>query len=287
MIEAWGVLRGCVLVCLVGVGALSASAESMLPFAKDMAGDEELPLPLGVSATFYAQHQNYEIDSLSLMPAGLPPMAYAGASLARKTALPPGAMPDIGQLLSTINPKTLDVENDLVEWNVKLDAWLLPFFNAYTMLGIIDGKSQVDLRSTPLAMELEIDYDGIVYGLGCVLVGGVGPVFGAVNAAYTLTDLDSSDSSVEAWVMMPQLGVRSSYGAAWVGGMYQAATEEHSGTISIAPLGQLNYDVDLNEREPWSGLVGAQLKIGKRCEVVLVSGFGKRTSAEVSVGARF
>lgn len=78
------------------------------------------------------------------------------------------------------------VEDDSQVSNVRLDAWLLPFMNAYLMAGYMEGETLVDSTTvfdpTPnfpggeldATMTMHQKYHGINWGLGATLVYGKG-----------------------------------------------------------------------------------------------------------------
>jgi hypothetical protein len=264
----------------VAVGMLAASAvgwaaeaQRALPLGQDWAKGRELPLPYGVSVTFYQQHQNYEVSSLALDASVLPPAFQ--------------------QAFAQLSLRTLDVDNDVTEWNVKADLWLLPCLNLYVMAGLIDGTSAVDLRSTiagAIIPELEIEYDGFVYGVGAVITAGYKALFGALNVTATETDLEEA-SKVRALVVMPQVGVHGAEWAAWIGGMYQDADEDHRGSVSLTGLGPqpipIRYTVDLDEEDPWNALIGGKIGFLKHWNLIAEVGFGPRTHVQATCGYRF
>jgi len=63
-------MRGLILL-LATLLPLSASADSALPFMKDLAGDTELPRPWGISIDFYTMDQDYDIKDLQFALPGI------------------------------------------------------------------------------------------------------------------------------------------------------------------------------------------------------------------------
>jgi len=273
-----GVLAVVVFVMALGAQAAEPSV-SFLPLGKSMVGEGKLPLPIGIGATFYYQEQDYSLNRVNSFT--LPPIpALAG--------LTPQAVNGLVQ--------TADVENELVEVNLKCDAWLLPFLNVFGIFGYIDGETDVSIGVPMLGtLDIPIDYDGIVYGPGVTLVGGIDNVFASLTATYTWTDLDTSGSSIESLVVMPRLGYSlPDFGATkgvqlWIGGMYLETEEQHEGTKTVAALGPfpIDYDVELEQDEDWSYLIGAHIALTDRIGIEVEGGFGDRTSGTASVGMRF
>jgi hypothetical protein len=274
-------MRGWTRAWAVGAVAMVATAgltqegqpSRTLPFGKEWARGRELPLPYGASVTFYQQQQSYDVSRIGLDVSVLPPPLQAA----------------FGQL----NARILDVDNDVTEWNVKADAWILPCVNVYAMAGLIDGSTEVDLRSTVIGQvvpSLEIDYDGWVYGVGAVITAGYGSLFAAVNVAATETDLEEA-SKVRAMVVMPQIGVHGAEWAAWIGGMYQNADEDHRGNLTLTGLAPqpipIRYTVDLDEADPWNALIGGKIGFLKHWSLIGEVGFGPRTHVQATCGYRF
>ena len=251
-----------VFIPLVGTLMVAAPADAeqpsaLFPLGRSWAGDRELPRPFGIGLNLYHQTQDYDLKSLTL---NLPNVGVAQAS-------------------------AIEIENRTDEQDVKLDLWLLPFLNVFGILGNVDGQTTVD-PGPPLS-QLEVDYDGLVYGGGVTLAAGGERFFGSVTAILTQTDLDTSTSSVEAWIITPRVGVRVKNMAFWAGAMYQEAAERHRGRLSLPFFGQVAYDVELAEKEPWNYLVGFRADINEHWGLELEAGFGNRKDAIVSIGYRF
>ncbi|NQT82290.1 hypothetical protein HQ563_04665 [bacterium] len=250
------------LISVVGILVVAGVARAeeqagLFPLGRSWAGDRELPRPFGIGLNFYHQEQDYHLTSLTV---NLPNVGLAEAA-------------------------GVGVENTTNEVDVKADLWLLPFLNVFAIVGDVDGETTVD-PGPPLS-ELEVDYEGLVYGGGLTLAAGGKLFFGSVTMVLTGTELDTSSSSVEAWVLMPRFGVHVGRMAFWVGAMYQEAEERHSGHISLPFFGNVNYDVELEEKEPWNYLVGLSAGISKHWNLELEGGFGDREHVVVSVGYRF
>jgi len=252
----------CVLVLAAG---LCGRAESIFPLARGMAGDMELPKPYGIGTTVYYQAQDYRLTSLRASIPGLDVSALMGAA----------------QVM---------VENDLYETDVEVDVWIFPFLNACLLLGYIDGETSVAVDLLP--DDLNIKYDGVVYGAGLTAAAGWKALFATMTATYTTTELDVANSSVEAWVLAPKTGMNTCLGAFWVGAMYQEAEEKHEGTINVnlgPGLGQLpvSYNIGLEQDDPWNYLAGFQATIFDSWNLMIEGGVGNRNHAAVTVTYRF
>lgn len=211
----------------------------------------KLPKRWGVGVSYYNQTQPYEIDTLSIGLPGWDPTVAAG----------------------------LPVDNDTTSMHATFDYWLAPYLNVMAMAGNIDGETAVATSSLQLPLplgDLTVDYNGFMYGAGLTLAGGWEKMFATLTAQYTNTDLDLADSSVNAWVLTPKIGLNFDTLSVWVGAMYQDAEERHRGTYTIPPLGTVPFDVTLHEKEPWNYLLGLSLGLGEHWVLIGEGGFGDR-----------
>jgi hypothetical protein len=275
-------------------------AEPVFPLLRELACDEELPSPYGVTLTAYGQEQSYSLSALTLIPLddkateslrGL--LQVSPLQMKALPALPP--RPDPGTIVLPEIPRslatpyllgTIGIDNRLREFNLQADLWALPFLNVFALAGQIEGRTRVDL--TQLAgTKLLIEYDGFVYGVGAVACYAVRSVFANLNATLTQTELSTSSSTVGAWVLMPQLGVKIPWGAVWVGAMYQQADETHEGVIGGEQHGHAYYDASLEDKEPWNCLGGVRLDLPQDWHVDLQAGLGDRENLQASVSRRF
>lgn len=247
---------------LVALGAGTVEAQGSV-WGKSWAGGADLPLPFGAGLTVYEQHQGYELDRLAI---GIPGF----------DSLPTGA---------------IGIDNRIRELNVKLDAWLLPFLNAFVLLGQLDGRTVVDFNALQLPLPLgrvSIDYDGTVYGGGVVLAFGTERLFASLTPIWTRTSLSGDfESDAEAFVVAPRFGLHDERGSVWLGAMYQSADESHSGVIALPVVGAVPFAVELSESDEWNGLVGLAVELDSHWNLELEGGFGDRKAATVSVTWRF
>jgi len=250
-----------VVLALTGL-MLSASSLAALPFGKSWARGAELPRPWGVGIDVFAMDQGYDVQSLSFTAQGIPFPSVTG----------------------------LEVQNSVTEINVKLDAWLLPFLNAFVIVGDLNGETDVDLRNVNVPLpfdQFHFEYDGLVYGGGMTLAAGGRRIFGSLTASYTETNLGGDfDSSVKSFVLFPKIGIQGQKGAYWLGAMYLNTDEHHSGSIPVPLLGTVAFDILLGESDALSYLVGTSVTLD-HVTLALEGGFSNRTTMLISLGYRF
>jgi len=251
-----------------------------LPLGKSLAAGQELPLPLGISANVFFLEQDMLAQSIAInLPADLAP------------GLP--ALP----------AKATKLESRATSTTAKIDAWLLPFLNVYGVAGYVDGETSasgfsIDAPIGELANYLPnsftLAYSGPVYGGGVTLAAGYNQFFASVDANYTESDLDIGDSTIEAFVISPRVGITGELGglsgSLYVGAMYQDVDENQNGTVNF-PIGgnpvPVGYDVISEAEEQWNYLVGANLKAGESWNYGIEVGFSKRMHVMATLNYRF
>jgi len=266
-------MRGKLVAGLVLGAALVAGSPASAGgpiWGKDMVQGGYFPPPFGVSAVYFHQTQEYQLDKLSV---GVPGFELVPANL-------------------------IKIDNDLDEYNAKFDAWLLPYLNVFGLAGKLDGTTDVDFSAIQQAFQIpfskiQIKYDGEVYGLGAVLAAGSDHFFGSLTAIATNTNLSGDfDSSASAFVLTPRLGIHNLGGALYAGAMYQRATEEHKGTINL-PLVQglppipVPFDIKLKQKDDWNWLAGAVVNLGPSWTLQGEAGFGNRDHVDIELCYRF
>jgi hypothetical protein len=248
----------------------------------------ELPLPIGLSATYYTETQGFHLPELKLGRRG-------------------GRMFDVGGLVrvpeitATPHVKTL-----------RLDGWVLPFLNLYGFVGHVDGHADVPIQPAvfpPAAspeFDLRVGFDGLTLGLGGALAAGFKPfearptiVFGLADLSVTETFFDFNEvltslDPVTAVVLNVRCGVRerilrtTSLGdvhlSLWGGFMWQGVQGRISGDLSILHLA---FQGRVEAASPWSTIIGGSLEIGKHSVLTIDVGIGERRSLLLSAAFRF
>lgn len=243
------------------VAAQTAAADSrpaafwhtdVLPIWGDKARERgyDLPEPFGINFNYMNIRQNIDVESIKFKNLN----AYGVVPL--KTSL---FDISVGKTRQKSKTRT-----------IKLDAWILPFWNVYGIIGKTRGSSlsKVSVDSDPskfsslidkiIAREIsklhdkgdlrdldfKLKFKGDTYGIGTVLTGGYNNWFGLVDLNYTQTRFDILDGSIDAFTVSPRVGYRfdtpginSIYLPAgklnvWVGTMYQNVQQEFKGDLN-------------------------------------------------------
>ena len=251
----------------------------------------ELPQPFGVSVNFYWEEQPFDVESIKVGPLD-------------------GELLKISDFVATGDAET---EQSVVTG--RFDAWLLPFMNLYGIIGYADGEAeiQVDIPAVPAlgfpgsSIDVNLDYDGLVYGGGMTLAGGFKPLerfdtilFVVADANYAVTDLDFKDDDVDtdtlakAIVFGGRVGLRDTIfpktpigkitGAVWVGAMLQEVSEELAGQV---PEQNFEFVIKQDSAQPWNFITGGRIEIGKHLEAMVEVGIGHRDSVLLGGTLRF
>jgi len=139
----------------------------------------ELPLPFGAGFVYYHLDRDIEITDVRV----------------GRNGAPPASVSDFAKLSSNSRVDNL---------NVKLDAWILPFFNVYLIAGYVWNVSDthIDVALPPLLpggptrrreVTVPTRIEGSVGGVGLTLAGGYGPWFMTYDANFAEADLGFDD----------------------------------------------------------------------------------------------
>lgn len=268
----------CLLIAIALLMPFSATAESRLPFLKDKVGDVELPRPWGIGLDFYTMDQDYDVEFLTIESAALP-----GLSLG--------------------DPSTLGVTNEVQHFDIKIDAWLLPFLNVFAIIGHVESDTLIDLRNTPIQglgvplNSLPFASDGSVVGLGFTLAYGGDNWFTSVTTTRTEADLGGTfNSNIDSTTIQPRLGLVHGQWQYWIGGLYLDTEETHSGVVDL-PLGvdatgapvlvPLSFDVVLGGSDDWNVAVGARHVFSEHADLTFEVGVGDRSHTLFNFTYRF
>jgi len=247
---------------------LASSADSSLPFMKDLVGDTELPRPWGLSIDFYTMDQDYDVQNLKFeLPEGFPPLVVD-------------------------DPSLLEVTNDVMHFDIKGDVWLLPFLNVFGLVGKVDTDTVVDFSKANIIglpfSKLPVSFDGTVYGGGFTLVYGTERWFTSATTTYTKSSISGDfKSTVDSISVQPRIGLIRDNWVFWAGGMYLDVDEHHSGVFDVPGIGEVDFAIDLITRDNWNYTAGIGHYFGDRANLSFEIGFGERTHTLFNFNVRF
>jgi hypothetical protein len=258
-------MRGLFLLLAVLL-PLTSSAESSLPFMKDMAGDRDLPRPWGISLDFYTMDQDYDIKDLKF--------AIPGVSLG--------------------DPSKIKVSNEVQHFDIQGDVWLLPFLNVFGLIGRVDidtfvDFTEADIEGLPINLgKIPVSFNGTVYGGGFTLAYGTENWFTSVTTVWTTTNTSGDlKSSVNSTSVQPRIGLLRSNWRFWTGGMYLKTDEKHKGVFPLPVVGDVPFEIELESKDKWNYAVGAGYAFNDRVNLSLELGFGNRTHTLFNFNVRF
>lgn len=291
----------------VFVLCLPATAFADALFANGIAGDHKLPPTWGVGIDYFNMSQEYQVDTLSAID-------IAGFDL-DMNGVPEvsGPFDLVDALIPSGDPNILPIKNDVRHTDLHLDVWVTPFLNVFAVYGTLTGDTNIDLNVLGLPLpaatnNLNIDYDGSVFGGGAVLAVGGDRWFGSVTTTFTNTDISGDfKSSVKTTTIQPRIGLRFNDNTDfWIGGYIIDTEEKHSGSIDIdlgAPLlGQLALqqgvyldgqdvavEVNLSQKEDFNWSFGTHMTWGEAdsWEATVEVGGGDRRTMLANVTRRF
>lgn len=199
-----------------------------------------------------------------------------------------------------------EVQNEESTYTLRLDAWIMPFWNVYGILGRTDGEAvgPLNVNLEPLFPVLcglpgnncqidstfEISYKADVVGLGTTIAGGYKDFFGMVDINRTEADLDISLTDAEATVISARIGWNGKLGGftgvLWVGTMYQDIAQTLDLQLGIGADTVL-VSIEQSTQEAFNYVIGGQWDINRSFSVLAELGFGERTSQMLNFTYRF
>lgn len=131
-----------------------------------------LPYPVGIMLNVFRGSQQVDISDLTV--------GIKGAD--GSTVLAPTSLDDVlefGEVRATIS-----------NFNFRTDVWLLPFLDVYGIVGMAWVQTDVNIASImqqPVNINTSANFNGLVYGFGTMLTGGIRSVFfsGDFNMVWT------------------------------------------------------------------------------------------------------
>lgn len=233
---------------------------SFLPLKSELATSRgiELPLPFGVGMVYYHLDRDIQITDVRVGRNGAQPVSVS----------------DFATLAATSN-----VEN----FNLKLDAWLLPFLNVYAIVGYVFNESDTRIDVTLPAIipsnpprtftaEVPTTIEGSIAGFGTTIAGGYPPYFLVVDINAAQADL-GFDDRLQATVVSTRAGwTGNDFGLPsqlWLGATYWDTFATPTGTVPDPDGGTLRFEVDQGPRWEWTYSIGGHVNFSPRIEAAL------------------
>ncbi|HXZ86685.1 MAG TPA: hypothetical protein VEI82_14470, partial [Myxococcota bacterium] len=173
--------------------------------------------------------------------------------------------------------------SDVVNANLKLDLWLLPFLNLYTLLGYVHNESTTHALVTvprpgpipgtrTVAANLPTVLDGFIGGLGATLAGGYKQLFAVADCNYDQIDM-GFDDTFHALIASGRAGwngrIREVPTQFWVGAGYWNTAATAKGHTDIAGVGRFEFEADQRPVRYWMYDLGGQFSFSKQFQLFI------------------
>ncbi|HTO70871.1 MAG TPA: hypothetical protein VMR31_13505 [Myxococcota bacterium] len=177
----------------------------------------------------------------------------------------------------------LGSKSDVVNANLKLDVWLLPFLNLYALLGYVRNQSTTHAlvtvpRPGPLpgtrtvSTSIQTNLDGAIGGLGATLAGGYKELFVVADCNYDQIDM-GFDDSFHALIASVRGGwngyIREVPVQFWVGAGYWDTAATAKGHADLAGGQTLVFEADQRPVKYWMYDLGGQFNFSKRWQLFI------------------
>ncbi len=274
----------------------------------------DIPLPYGVSLTYFYMKQNIDISSTKISINGQEPMDLSD-------------MLQYGDVMNTTNVLTF-----------RPDLWILPFLNVYGIIGT--GMSEVVVPVVePVTFSTTQHFTVNSAGFGVTIAGGLGPVFLTIDNNIAWAWLEAVEKPVPAYNFDTRIGHSFVHPrhperslTIWAGVFCQTLRSQTKGDIAMSDVmsddeagklkekinnaidnnpdltpvqkqilekvldqgvdqletASVHYELDKKIAAPWNLIFGAQYQFNKhwqlRCEL---GTFGKRSQFMLNLNWRF
>jgi len=186
------------------------------------------------------------------------------------------------------------LETVSVDRSVRVDMWLLPFLNFYVIDGTFSGtarKINASITGMPVPIPSEVPYSGTSRGYGATISGGYKSMFASYDRNVTWAEVDSCTGRIPTVTQGLRVGIRNERWRlptrVYFGGFKMTVSTSEEGSIVFPNVGQFDYKLKAIPETAWNYILGAGIEIGKKGEIVLEKGFGKRTHTLFSATFRF
>jgi len=186
----------------------------------------------------------------------------------------------------------------VVNANLKLDAWILPFVNVYLLAGYVHNDSLTHaLVTVPLPgpipgskkaeTRVETNLDGFVGGAGVTVAGGYRWFYAVLDVNYDTINL-GFDSPFHALIASGRVGwngrVNEIPVQTWLGAGYWNTAATAKGHADIPGVGRFLFEADQRPIEYWIYDLGANFAFSKRFQMFIDLGTDFRGGYVFAIG---
>jgi hypothetical protein len=172
--------------------------------------------------------------------------------------------------------------SNVVNANLKVDVWLLPFLNVYTLLGYVHNDSTTHLlvrvpRPGPIGgfrttqTDIETKLDGFLGGGGATLAGGYRSLFAVLDCNYETVNL-GFDEYFHALIASARVGWNGQVNEIpmqyRLGGGYSDTAATAVGHADL-PEGRLVFEADQHPKSFWMYDFGGQISFSRRFQLFI------------------
>jgi hypothetical protein len=259
-----------------GQPAAPAAPAHVLPLLQDKIPEayrEHVPLPFGVSFTYFRVNERLALTE--------PSLAFSGQPV-------PAMLIQADSLAAVTNSYT-----------ARFDAWVFPFLNVYGTATKFSGTAS-DIRASvalplppgaPPVIPQSVDYDGKGFGVGFTLAFGYRWLFASYNFARSWQFLELMDNTERVTVQGPRVGLQlrpfGIEGNVYIGAMHEYYAGRQKGSLAVPGLGALAFDLVAEPTHGWNPTLGAEIGFTRHIRANIEAGFRGRTHVLLGGGYRF
>ncbi|MBO9666215.1 MAG: hypothetical protein J7501_05325 [Bdellovibrio sp.] len=199
-------------------------------------------------------------------------------------------------------------------WQLKFDAWVLPFLNVFGLIGTVEGTGSVNVGISAkeffddfnpaicagmpsfcqgyITAKAPMKYNGVNYGVGFLIAGGAHNFFFAMPVTYVVTDTNVSTSNSYSLNLIPRFGYnyltsRSGKFGFYLGANYLNSHADLTGSFVLpmasSPIGHdvtMSYSIREKNTDRWNGVGGVNWEISGLWSVVVELGYSENRNMQ-------
>jgi hypothetical protein len=148
-------------------------------------------------------------------------------------------------------------------YNLRIDAWVLPFFNIYGIIGQTK-KAEIDVNLLqPIPLNVNTEVSGTYVGFGMMAAGAIGPIFASLDVNRTFNYNPRLDQPAKVLIGGLRCGPIFRFNnnpdmniTVWTGAMYShfnGETDGRIGALELAPNAPDKIDDLKTDLDNWYG----------------------------------